>query len=118
MRCKPNNCRHSDGFSITAAPPSNAARAAGVSAFRSVSTKSKGKMEIIIYLLAGLSVLLAIGGLSAYAESKHIGLLLSSVISISFSLLAIVLVQWWPLVVGFALNWGLRLLGLDPSARR
>lgn len=75
-------------------------------------------MTIIIYILAGISILLAIGGLSAYAQTKHIGLLLSSVVSISFSVLAIVLLHWWPLVVGFGLNWGLRLLGLDPSARR
>lgn len=75
-------------------------------------------MTIIIYILAGLSILLAIGGLSAYAQTKHIGLLLSSLVSIGFSVLAIVLVHWWPLIVGFGLNWGLRLLGLDPSARR
>ena len=75
-------------------------------------------MAIIIYILAGLSILLAIGGLSAYAQTKHIGLLLSSLVSIGFSVLAIVLVHWWPLIVGFGLNWGLRLLGLDPSARR
>lgn len=75
-------------------------------------------MTILIYIFAGLSILLAIGGLSAYAQTKHIGLLLSSLVSIGFSVLAIVLVHWWPLIVGFGLNWGLRLLGLDPSARR
>ena len=75
-------------------------------------------MAIVIYILAGLSILLAVGGLSAYAQTKHIGLLLSSIISIGFSVLAIVLVHWWPLIVGFGLNWGLRLLGLDPGVRR
>lgn len=75
-------------------------------------------MSIIIYALAGLSILLAIGGLAQYAHTKHIGLLLSSVVSIGFSVLAIVFVQWWPLVVGFGVNWGLRLLGLDPGWRR
>lgn len=75
-------------------------------------------MTILIYIFAGLSILLAIGGLSAYAQTKHIGLLLSSLVSIGFSVLAIVLVHWWALIVGFGLNWGLRLLGLDPSARR
>jgi hypothetical protein len=75
-------------------------------------------MSIVIYVLAALSIVLAIGGLSAYVQTKHIGLLLSSIISISFSVLAIVLVHWWPLVVGFAANWGLRLLGLDPGAPR
>ncbi len=75
-------------------------------------------MAIVIYILAGIAILLAIGGLSAYSQTKHIGLLLSSIVSISFSILAVVLVHWWPLMVGFALNWSLRLLGLDPSTRR
>jgi len=68
--------------------------------------------------LAGISILLALGGLSAYAKTKHIGLLLSSIVSIGFSVLAIVLVHWWPLIVGFGINIGLRMLGLDPSSRR
>lgn len=75
-------------------------------------------MHYIIYLLSALSILLAIGGLSAYSHSKHIGLLLSSIVSITCAIIAIVNVVWWPLVLGFALNWGLRLLGLDPGYRR
>ncbi len=75
-------------------------------------------MAIVIYVLAGISILLALGGLSAYAKTKHIGLLLSSIVSIGFSVLAIVLVHWWPLIVGFGINIGLRMLGLDPSSRR
>jgi len=75
-------------------------------------------MEILIYILAGVSILLAIGGLSTYSETKHPGLLISSIISIGFSGLAIYLVHWWPLIVGFAANWGLRLLGLDPGYRK
>jgi hypothetical protein len=75
-------------------------------------------VDIVIYILAGISMLLALGGLSAYSDSKHPGLLISSIISIVFSGLAIYLVHWWPLIVGFAANWGLRLLGLDPGAKR
>lgn len=75
-------------------------------------------MAIVIYILAGLSILLAIGGLSAYAQTKHVGLLLSSIVSIGFAMLAIVLLHWWPLIVGFSLNWTLRLIGLDPGAPR
>ena len=74
-------------------------------------------MSILIYILSGLSVLLAIGGLATYRQTNQIGLLLSSLVSISCSILAISLVEWWPLVVGFCLNWILRLLGLDPSRR-
>jgi len=75
-------------------------------------------LNIVIYFLAGLSIFLAIGGLKAYADSKHVGLLMASIISIVFSALAIYLTDWWPLLVGFAINWGLRLMGLDPSSPR
>ncbi|CEO38674.1 hypothetical protein PPBDW_I20690 [Photobacterium kishitanii] len=74
-------------------------------------------MNYIIYALAGISILLSLGGFQAYRDSKHIGLLLSSLVSIGFSLTAIVLVQWWPLAAGFLVNWILRLMGLDPSCR-
>jgi hypothetical protein len=70
-------------------------------------------MSYIIYILAGISIILAIGGISAYSQTKQIGLLLSSVVSIGFSVLAIVLIQFWPLVAGFIINWLLRLAGLD-----
>ena len=75
-------------------------------------------MSIVIYVLAGLSIVLALGGLSAYSTTKHPGLLFSSIVSIVFAALAIVLVHWWPLVVGFAANWGLKLLGMDPGSRK
>lgn len=74
-------------------------------------------MAIVIYVLAGISILLAIGGLSSYPQTKHPGLLLSSLVSIGFSVLGILLVHWWPLLVGFAINWGLRPLGMDPGSR-
>lgn len=75
-------------------------------------------MKYLIYALAGISMFLAVGGLSAYANSKQIGLLLSSVVSIAGALAAIYLISFWPLVLAFALNWVLRLAGLDPSSRR
>ena len=75
-------------------------------------------MSAIIYVLAGISIVLAIGGLSAYAKTKSIGLLLSSIISISFSITAIILVHWWPLIVGFAINLALKFLGSNPGARK
>lgn len=68
-------------------------------------------MQYVIYGLAGISILLAIGGLNAYAQSKNISLLLSSIVSIGFSSLAIYLVEWWPLVAGFLLNLTLSRLG-------
>ncbi len=75
-------------------------------------------MEYLIYILASISIILAIGGLASYIQSRAIGLLLSSIISIAFSVTAIITVAWWPLVVGFALNWILRLLGFDSSLNK
>jgi len=72
-------------------------------------------MELVIYILAGVSIFLAIGGFNAWKLSGHPGLLISSVVSIGFSGAAIFLIEWWPLVAGFAINWGLRFIGLDPS---
>ena len=75
-------------------------------------------MDYIIYVLSGISIILALGCFVGYLYSKHIGLLLSSFVSVGFSITAIYLVQWWPLAVGFIINWVLRLMGLDPGYRR
>lgn len=75
-------------------------------------------IRFIIYFLSVSSIFLSIGGLIAYTKTWHIGLLLSSVVSITCSVIAIINIMWWPLVLGFALNLGLRLLGLDPGYRR
>ena len=75
-------------------------------------------MAIVIYILAGISIMLAIGGLSAYSQTKNIGLLLSSLVSIVFSIAAVVLVHWWPLVVGFLANVGLKVAGLDRTSSK
>lgn len=66
-------------------------------------------MNIAIYILAGISIVLAIGGLSAWRQTKNTELLLSSLISIAFSSSAIFLPHWWPLLVGFGINWVLKL---------
>ena len=64
----------------------------------------EGWIAIVIYLLAGISIFLALGGLNAYSATKDKGLLLSSFVSIGFSTTAIILPHWWPLVVGFVIN--------------
>lgn len=74
-------------------------------------------MTYVIYTLAGISIVLAIGGISAYSATKHLSLILSSVVSILFSLAAIVLTSFWPLVIGFSLNVAIKLLIGDPSKK-
>lgn len=71
-------------------------------------------MEYVIYALAAISIFLAIGGLG-YQGPKKVWVVLSSIISLSFSFLAIAIVSFWPLIAGFALNWLLKILGLEPS---
>ena len=66
-------------------------------------------MNVVIYILAGISIVLAIGGLAAWQQTKNTELLLSSLISVSFSSLAIFLPHWWPLIFGFGINWMLKL---------
>ena len=61
-------------------------------------------LEFTIYGLAAISIILAIGGLRGFADTKDPGLLVSSIVSIGFSSLAIYLPHWWPLVTGFAIN--------------
>ena len=61
-------------------------------------------LEYGIYIFAGISILLAVGGFKAYSDTKDPGLLLSSVVSLVFSSLAIGIPHWWPLLVGFTLN--------------
>lgn len=73
-------------------------------------------MEIVIYVLAGLSIILAIGGLAAWGQSKNTGLLISSIVSIGFSAAAIILPHWWPLVVGFAINLMIKSTGTRSSS--
>jgi hypothetical protein len=75
-------------------------------------------MQYVICALAGIWIFLALGGLQYYRDTKHVGVLLAAIISIVSGLLAMWLVAWWPLLAGFAANWGLRLLGLDPHYRR
>jgi hypothetical protein len=74
-------------------------------------------MKIVIYLLSGLSILLALGGFEAYRQSRDPGLLISSIVSVVFSLTAITLVEWWPLFVGFGINVLLKVMGFDRGSR-
>lgn len=67
-------------------------------------------MNIVIYILAGISIVLAIGGLSAWHQTKRADLLLSSIVSIAFSSLAIFLPHWWPILAGFGINWALKII--------
>ena len=72
-------------------------------------------MEIVIYVFAGLFLLLALGMLLGYYRTRHPGLVLMASCYGTASVLSVMLMHWWPLVGGFVLAWMLRMMGLDPG---
>ena len=73
-------------------------------------------MIYIIYVLAGLFIMLSCAMLYAYYRGRNFGLFIMGVTYGTSGVLAIALPHWWPLVAGFVLVWLLKLLGLEPSA--
>lgn len=72
-------------------------------------------MEIVIYVVAGLFLLLALGLLFGYYRTRHPGLVLMASCYGTASVLSVMFMHWWPLVAGFVLAWLLRMMGLDPG---
>lgn len=72
-------------------------------------------MNVIIYIVSALFIVLTLALLFAYYRTRHPGLVLMSSTYGSAAVLALMLMEWWPLAAGFALAWLLRLIGLDPG---
>ncbi len=68
----------------------------------------------VVYCFAALFVSMGLALFFAFYRSKHYGLLLLGCTYVSAALLAVILTEWWPLVVGFAIAWVLRAMGMDP----
>ena len=75
-------------------------------------------MNVVIYIVSALFVVLTLALLFAYYRARHPGLVLMSSTYGSVAVLALMLMEWWPLVAGFVLAWVLRLMGLDPKPDR
>jgi hypothetical protein len=75
-------------------------------------------VHIVVYIFAGLFILLTLGLLVAYYRERQSGVLLMAVAYGASAGAALALMQWWPLIAGFVLAWLLRLMGLDPEAQR
>lgn len=75
-------------------------------------------MAIAIYIISGLFVLLCVALIFGYRRTQHAGLLLMSLIYGVSAGLALWKMQWWPLALGFALVWVMRLLGMEPRTDR
>ncbi|MDH4150619.1 MAG: hypothetical protein OEV67_08890 [Betaproteobacteria bacterium] len=74
-------------------------------------------MSIIIYLFSGLFLLLAAALLFTWWQGRHPGALLLAGTYAMAAALALMLHEWWPLVIGFLSAWALRLMGVEPGAQ-
>lgn len=75
-------------------------------------------MNIVIYVFSGLYIVLTLALLVAYWRIRQPGLVLMATTYGSAAALALIFMEWWPLLAGFALAWVLRLMGLDPGPGR
>lgn len=75
---------------------------------------------MLAWALLILQILFGIAAVAILVEFSHGRNLKNLLASITFGASAIVsfyLVSWWPLLVGFALLWVYKVMGLDPSDR-
>lgn len=62
-------------------------------------------MIYLLYACASVSLLLALGGYSAWRVSREPALLISVLVSVVGALSAIALRSWWPMLIGFTLQF-------------
>ena len=70
-------------------------------------------MNLIIYVFSASFILMSIALLFTYQRTRHYGLFVMGLTYGAAAGLALVFMHWWPLVVGFAAVWGMKLLGLE-----
>ena len=72
-------------------------------------------MKVLVYFFAASFIMMALALLFTYQRTRHYGVFVMGVVYGATAAMALVLVHWWPLAVGFAIVWGLKLMGLDPG---
>lgn len=72
-------------------------------------------MEVVIYVIAAVFVLLAAALVFTWWRNRHSGALLLAMTYLVAAGLAVLMNEWWPLVLGFLSAWALRLMGMDPG---
>jgi hypothetical protein len=75
-------------------------------------------MIYVIYAFAVIFLVLCAAMLFVFYRDRHFGIFLMGVVYGASGLIAISIQHWWPLVMGFALVWLLRFMGLEPSMER
>lgn len=73
-------------------------------------------MNIIITIFSGFFILMALAVLFAFSRNRHYGLFLIGLTYGVAAIVALMLMHWGPLVAGFALAWGMKMMGLEPPA--
>jgi 4-hydroxybenzoate polyprenyltransferase len=71
-------------------------------------------MNIIIYIFSGFFALMAVAVMFGYFRTGHLGLFLIALVYGASAVMGLVLMHWWPLTAGFALAWGMKMIGLEP----
>lgn len=71
-------------------------------------------MVILIYVFAALFIFMAVVMMYTYQKLPQRGVLLFGITYGASAVLALVLMQAWPLLAGFVLACVLRMLGFDP----
>jgi len=75
-------------------------------------------MDIVVYIFSGLFIVLTLALLFAWWRTRQPQLILLATTYGSGAALALLYMEWWPLLAAFALAWVLRLMGLDPVPPR
>jgi hypothetical protein len=71
---------------------------------------------MFLHAVQALFALLGLGLFAAFAGSKQIGLLLAAVAFSGSTIASFQMMAWWPLAVGLAGAFALRLLGFEPGS--
>jgi len=74
-------------------------------------------MIYAIYGFAGLFLVLCATMMFVFYRDRHVGMFIMGATYGASGLIAISIPHWWPLVMGFALVWLLRFMGLEPQPR-
>lgn len=69
----------------------------------------------LIYCFAILFASMAAALVFAFGRNKHYGFLLLAGTYFAAALGALVLLEFWPLIVGFGMAWGFKMMGVEPK---
>ncbi len=74
-------------------------------------------MQIVLYIIAGLSILMGLFILvtASKYQFKHLGLTLGGLTYLIGGLLSIKMLTWWPVIGAWVLAFGIRKIFGDPT---